>query len=66
MSYLQQRIGQMIKRLRETKGLTQAELAKKAKVTRPYITMLESGVRKTPMLQRLAKAFSVSVTALLE
>jgi DNA-binding XRE family transcriptional regulator len=51
------------------KGLTQAELAKKAKVTRPYITMLESGVRKTPslpMLQRLAKAFSVSVTALLE
>jgi transcriptional regulator with XRE-family HTH domain len=69
MSYLQQRIGQMIKRLRETKGLTQAELAKKAKVMRPYITMRESGVRKTPslpMLQRLAKAFSVSVTALLE
>jgi XRE family transcriptional regulator of biofilm formation len=69
VGYLEQRIGQMIKRLRQTKGLTQAELAKKAKVTRPYITMLESGVRKTPslpMLQRLAKALGVPVTALLE
>jgi transcriptional regulator with XRE-family HTH domain len=69
MSYLEQRIGQMIKQLRQTKGLTQAELAKKAHVTRPYITMLENGVRKAPslpMLQRLAKALGVPVTALLE
>jgi transcriptional regulator with XRE-family HTH domain len=66
---LRQRIGQLIKRLREAKGLTQAELAKQARVTRPYITMLESGVRKTPslpMLQRLAKALGVPVTQLLE
>jgi XRE family transcriptional regulator of biofilm formation len=59
----------MIKRLRELKGLTQAELAKQARVTRPYITMLESGARKMPslpMLQRLAKALGVPVTALLE
>ena len=59
----------MIKRLRQTKGLTQAELAKKAQVTRPYITMLENGVRKAPslhMLRRLAKALGVPVTALLE
>jgi transcriptional regulator with XRE-family HTH domain len=66
---LKQRIDQMIKRLRETKGLTQAELAKKAKVTRPYITMLENGVRKTPslpMLQRLAQALGVPVTKLLK
>jgi len=55
--------------LREARGLTQAELATEARVTRPYITMLESGVRKTPslpMLQRLAKALGVPVTALLE
>jgi DNA-binding XRE family transcriptional regulator len=68
MSYLKRRIGQMIKQLRQAKGLTQAELAKKAQVTRPYITMLESGVKKTPslpMLQRLAKALGVPVTALL-
>jgi transcriptional regulator with XRE-family HTH domain len=66
---LKQRIGQLIRRLREAKGLTQAELAKEARVTRPYITMLENGVRTTPslpMLQRLAKALGVPVAALLE
>jgi XRE family transcriptional regulator of biofilm formation len=65
---LRQWIGQRIKRLREAKGLTQAELAIQARVTRPYVTMLESGVRKTPslpMLQRLAKALGVPVTELL-
>jgi hypothetical protein len=36
--------------------LTQAELAKMVKVTRPYITMLENGVRTAssfPMLQNV-------------
>ncbi len=64
-----QRISRLVKQLREGKGWTQAELAKRVKVTRPYITMLESGVRKTPslmMLKRLAKALGVPVTALLE
>jgi transcriptional regulator with XRE-family HTH domain len=59
----------MVKRLRETRGLTQADLAKRAKVTRPYITMLESGARKAPslpMLKRLARALGVPVTELLE
>ena len=58
----------MVKRLREGKDWTQAELAAKAKVSRPYITMLESGTRKTPSLvalQRLAKALGVPVTELL-
>jgi transcriptional regulator with XRE-family HTH domain len=59
----------MVKKLREAKGMTQADLARKAKVTRPYVTMLESGARKAPSvatLQRLAKALGVPVTALLE
>ena len=63
-----QSIGRVVKRLREAKGLTQAELAKKAKVTQPYITMLESGHRKEPSLatlRRLAKALGVPVTELL-
>jgi transcriptional regulator with XRE-family HTH domain len=57
----------MVKRLREARGWTQAELAKKARVTRPYITMLESGVRKTVtpvVLKRLAKALDVSMADL--
>ncbi len=59
----------MLKELREAKGLTQEELAKKAKVTRPYLTMLETGARKNPslaILKRLAKALGVPVTELLE
>jgi len=59
----------VVKRLRRAKGWTQADLAQKAKVSRAYITMLESGVRKTPsvpMLRRLAKALGVPVAELLE
>jgi len=58
----------MVKRLREAQGMTQADLAKKAKVKRPYITMIESGARKAPsvaVLRRLAKALGVPVTELL-
>lgn len=64
-----QRVGRMLKALREAKGLTQAELAKRAKVTRPYITMLEQGVRRGPSLatlRRLARALGVPVTELLK
>ncbi len=63
-----QALGKMLKRIRETKGMTQAALAEKAGVTREYVTMLESGAKKNPsldLLKRLAKALGVSVTELL-
>ena len=63
------RLSTVIRKLRETKGLTQLELAKQAKVTQGYITMLDTGARKfpsLPVLRRLAKALGVLVTALLE
>lgn len=59
----------MITKLREGQGLTQRDLAKKAKVTAAYVAMIETGVRKNPslaILKRLAKALGVPVTALLE
>lgn len=59
----------VLKRLREAKGLTQTQLARRAKVTRPYVTMLESGAKKAPSLEtlrRLARALGVSVSALIE
>lgn len=65
---VRQALGQMLKRLREKKGLTQEELAKKAKLTKPYISQLENGIRTNPSLparQRLAKALGVPVTELL-
>jgi len=59
----------VIKKLRVAKGLTQEQVAKQAKVTKNYVTMLESGARKSPslpVLRRLARALGVPVTELLE
>jgi transcriptional regulator with XRE-family HTH domain len=54
---------------REEQGLTQRDLARRAKVTPGYIAQLEMGARKNPslaILKRLAKALGVPVTELLE
>ena len=54
---------------RQERGFTQEELAKKAKVTKRYISQLETGHQENPplpVLQRLAKALGVSVGELLE
>jgi transcriptional regulator with XRE-family HTH domain len=62
-----------IKRLREAKGWTQAELAAKLGVSRVHVANLESPDDAThhrrpslAMLENLAKVFRVKVTALLE
>jgi transcriptional regulator with XRE-family HTH domain len=55
-----------LKKIREAKGLSQTELAKKA--SRAFVFRLEAG-GSDPMvgvLQRLAKALGVPVAALLE
>ena len=60
----------MVRRRREEKGWTQAELARRARVSQPYLSQIEAGTRgKSPgirIMQRLAKALGVPVTALLE
>jgi len=59
----------MIRRRREAKRLTQEELAKKARISQPYLSQLEAGTYRNPgieTLKRLAKALGVRVTALLE
>lgn len=63
------RIGRVLQAKRETRGLTQESLAKRAKVARSYLAKLEAGHSKNPslaVLQRLAKALGVPVAALLE
>jgi transcriptional regulator with XRE-family HTH domain len=63
------RLSTVLRTLREQKGLTQEHVAKRAGVTKPYLSQLESGKRKNPslpVLKRLAKALGVPVTALLE
>jgi transcriptional regulator with XRE-family HTH domain len=56
-----------IKATRETRGMSQAALAKKARITREYVNRLEAG-RNDPtvgVLQRIARALGVPVTELL-
>jgi XRE family transcriptional regulator of biofilm formation len=58
-----------LRRWRRERGLTQEELAKKAGVTKFYISQLETGIRHNPslpVLRRLAKALGVSAGELLE
>ena len=63
-----QRLGQILKRFRQQKGLTQLELCKKARVSQGYLAKLERGDKTSPSLatlQRLAKALKVKVADLL-
>ena len=57
-------VGKNIKKLRKRRGWTQKKLALKAKLSRPAISMLESGYRKHPRMstiESLAKAFRVTI-----
>jgi transcriptional regulator with XRE-family HTH domain len=59
----------MLRAMREAKGLTQVQLAKRAKLTQSYLAEIETGTKKNPslaLLKRLAKALGVPVTELLE
>ena len=62
-------LDQAIRELREKKGLTQEELAFKAKVTPGYVAQLELGLRTNPSLdvvRRLARALGVPLARFLE
>jgi XRE family transcriptional regulator, regulator of sulfur utilization len=61
-------IGKTLKQVRVAKGLSQTELATKARVSRAYVFRLEAGGADPTVgiLQKLAKALGVPVTALLE
>ena len=56
-------LGQRIKDLRLSKGLTQAELAKKSNIAANYIAMLERGERNATYLTllKLAEGLEVKV-----
>jgi transcriptional regulator with XRE-family HTH domain len=64
-----QRLSVVLVKIRQERGLTQRDLAKRAEVTAAYVAMIETGVRKSPslaVLRRLARALDVPVTRLLE
>lgn len=54
--------GEIVRELRQAKGLTEAQLAEKAQVALSYVTLLEAGQQRNPprqILQRLARALGV-------
>ena len=59
----------VLRQLRDDRKMTQEELAKRAKITRSHLSLLEARHRKNPsldVLKRLARALGVPVTELLE
>jgi transcriptional regulator with XRE-family HTH domain len=59
----------MVQTLRQEKGLTQVQLAKKARVTQGYVAQLEAGLIKDPGIRaaiRIAKVLGVTVEGLLK
>jgi transcriptional regulator with XRE-family HTH domain len=63
------RLGMTLKRLRTARHLTQAMLAKRARVSQGYIAQFERGDHRNPglaVLRRLAKALKVPVGELVE
>ena len=68
MSPTAKQMGAKVRRLRKAKGWSQADLAKRARRTRVYLTRLEAG-RQDPSLSTinaLARALGVPVTELLQ
>jgi transcriptional regulator with XRE-family HTH domain len=60
-------MGRRLKKLREARDLSRAELAERAGISREYVRKLEAG-RQDPTvgtLQKIARALRVSVTDLL-
>jgi XRE family transcriptional regulator of biofilm formation len=61
-------LSRMIQKVRQSKSMTQRDLADKAGVTQGYIAQIEMGAKKNPslaVLQRIAKALRVPVTEFL-
>ena len=62
-------LGEVVRELREARGLTQAQLAEKAQVALSYVMVIEAGDRASParqILHRLARALDVPAKRLLE
>lgn len=63
------KLGEIVRDLREARGLTQAQLAERAQIALSYVTLIEAGQEANlsrQILQRLARALGVPAKRLAE
>jgi transcriptional regulator with XRE-family HTH domain len=63
------RLGVEIRRLRESRGMTQADLARNARVSLIYVKKIEAGEKvgpSFPVLDRIARALHAKLVVTLE
>ena len=63
------RLGEVLRELREARGLTEAQLAERAQIALSFITLIEANQETKPspqILQRIARALGVPAKRLLE
>lgn len=68
MTTTRKQLGRRLKKLRTARGISQETLAKKARITREYVSKLEAGLYDPTIgvVQRLAKALKVTVAELVK
>ncbi|MBT1700282.1 helix-turn-helix domain-containing protein [Fulvivirgaceae bacterium PWU4] len=68
MKGLEARFGELLKELRNKKGLTQEELATDCGLDRTYISMLERGLRQPTLttLFKIAEVLNVSPSSIVK
>ena len=61
---IKEKVGQRIKELKTTQGLSQEEFVFKCDLDRTYITSLERGKRNISLenLEKIAKAFNITLS----
>lgn len=62
-------LGEKIKKLRESRGLSLSELAERAGVAKSYLSTIERNLRRNPSIQfieKIADVLHVSVTSLID
>jgi transcriptional regulator with XRE-family HTH domain len=68
MKSLEAKFGDLLRELREKKGLTQEELGTDAELDRTYISLLERGLRQPTLhtIFNLAKALGVTPSSIIK
>lgn len=66
MEDLKAKFGRRLRQLREEKGLTQEQIAFRARLSREYLSRIESGKRNVSLdvIERLSEALGVDVQKL--